>query len=208
MKDNLIMNHYKSLIENYLFDEYDILGFLIFVRELLDKSNCQFIREFCDLIAHRKRDQGIIRENIVNSINNSYAVNSKKKVKGYKGIAWETWLNEWKSLGEKINIDFLKDDKKVLKEITICIISLAQDTKYYDKDVIIGKVEPFIDCDKYLSLITTEGKSDSLMVCLMKCGPFKDLIDDSNGFIDFPLETRRENKKLCLYYNETKILEI
>ena len=87
-------------------------------------------------------------------------------------------------------------------------MSLAQDTKYYDKDVIIGKVEAFIDGGKNLSLVTTEGKSDSLMVCLMKCGPFNNIVDKNNGFFDYPLETKRENGKLCLYHNDEKILEI
>ena len=32
MKDNVILNHYKYILENYLFDEYDILGFLIYIR--------------------------------------------------------------------------------------------------------------------------------------------------------------------------------
>lgn len=71
MKNNIILEHYKKLFTNYMFDEYDILGFLIFIREQIDKSTCQFIQEFADLIAHRTRNQGIIRENIVRSINNS-----------------------------------------------------------------------------------------------------------------------------------------
>jgi len=208
MKDSLILNHYINLLNNYQFDEYDILGFLIFIREKINKGNCQFIQEFADLIAHRKRDQGIIRDNLVNSINNSYELNKKKEVKNYQGIKWEKWVNEWKILGNQIGIDFTKDNKKLLKEITICIISLAQDTKYYDKDVSIGKVEPFIDGGKNLALVTTEGTTNSLMVCLMKCGPFKDIVDNNHGFFDYPMETRRENRKLVLYYNGDKILEL
>lgn len=208
MKNQIIFNHYKYIIENGLFDEYDILGFLIFIREQIDNSTCQFIYEFCNLIAHRKRDQGIIRDNIVNAINNSYEVNSKKHVKNYNGIEWKTWVNEWKIVSEKLKIDILKDNKKILKEMTICIISLAQDTKYYDKDVCIGKVEAYIDGCKNLCLITTEGRSDSLMIGLMKCGPFKNIVDNDDGFINYSLETKRENNKLILYCNDVKILEI
>lgn len=111
-------------------------------------------------------------------------------------------------MSEKIGINFMQDNKKLIKEITICIISLAQDTKYKDKDVIIGRVEAFIDGSKNLCLVTTENRSDSLKVCLMQCGPFKDIIDENNGFLDYPLETKRENKKLCLYHNNKKKLEI
>lgn len=208
MKDNKILEHYKTLFENYLFDEYDILGFLIFIREQVDKKKCQFIHEFADLIAHRCRNKGIIKENILRSISNDYLCNKDGYVKEYNGIKWEIWVNEWKILGEHINFDFTKDNKKILKQITVCIISLAQDTKYYDKNVIIGKVKPCIDGKKYLCLITTEDKSNSKMVCLMKCGPFKDIIYENHGFFDYPLETKREDNNLCLYYNENKILEI
>ena len=208
MKDKKMLDHYKYLFDNYLFDEYDVLGFLIFIREQIDASICHFIQEFADLIAHRSRNQGIIRENIVKSINSNYSCNNKGNVIGYNGVKWDTWVNEWNRLGKQIDFDFSKDKKEILKQITICIISLAQDTKYYDKDVIIGKVEAFIDGGKNLSLVTTEGKSDSLMVCLMKCGQFNNIVDKNNGFFDYPLETKRENGKLCLYHNDEKILEI
>ena len=51
MKDKKILDHYKYLFDNYLFDEYDVLGFLIFIREQIDASTCHFIQEFADLIA-------------------------------------------------------------------------------------------------------------------------------------------------------------
>ncbi len=208
MKDKKILDHYKYLFDNYLFDEYDVLGFLIFIREQIDASTCHFIQEFADLIAHRTRNQGIIKENIVKSINSNYSCNNKGHVIGYNGVKWDTWVNEWNRLGKQIDFDFSKDKKQLLKQITICIISLAQDTKYYEKDVIIGKVEVFMDKDKNLLLVTTEGRSDSLMVCLMKCGPFNNIVDKEDGFFDYPLETKRENGKLCLYHNDEKILEI
>lgn len=208
MKDKKILDHYKHLFDNYLFDEYDVLGFLIFIREQIDPSTCQFIQEFADLIAHRSRNQGIIRENIVKSIGSNYSCNAKGHVIGYNGAKWDAWLNEWNRLGKQIDFDFSKDKEELLKQITICIISLAQDTKYYDKDVIIGKVESFIDGGKNLLLVTTEGKSDGLMVCLMKCGPFNNIVDKNDGFFNYPLETKRENEKLCLYHNDKKILEI
>lgn len=208
MKDKKILDHYKYLFDNYLFDEYDVLGFLIFIREQIDASTCHFIQEFADLIAHRSRNQGIIRENIIKSINSNYSCNNKGHVIGYNGVKWDTWVNEWNRLGRQIDFDFSKDKKKLLKQITICIISLAQDTKYYDKDVIIGKVETFINSNKCLSLETTERKWDSPKVCLMECGPFENIVAKDHGFFKYPLETKRENEKLCLYHNDEKILEI
>lgn len=206
-KEIIILHHYKEIIENRKFDEYDILGFLIFIREKIDKSKCKFIHEFCDLIAHRKRNKGVIKNNIVTAINNSYEVNTKKQLKNYQGIKWNSWVKEWNNVSKELDIDILKE-KKILKEITICIMSLAQDTKYYNKDVCIGKVEVFIDGCKNLCLITTEVKTDSLKVVLMKSGPFENIINDDNGFLNYPIETKRENDKLNLYCNGKKIVEV
>ena len=208
MKNDVILNHYKDLIENYMFDEYDILGFLIFIREKIDTSRCHFINEFCNLIAHRTRNEGKIKNNILNASKNSYACNKKRKIKGYNGIKWETWIKEWKIVGEQFKINFMKDNKKVLKEITICIISLAQDTEYFDNDVLIGKVEPFIDSAKKIALLTSENQEHSPLVCLMTCGPFKEIANEDKGFINNPLETKRINKALCLYCGDKLILTI
>ena len=47
LKANFIREHYKKLIENREFDEFDILGFLIFIRSFI-KPNKQYplIEEF------------------------------------------------------------------------------------------------------------------------------------------------------------------
>lgn len=58
LKAKFIMEHYKKLIENREFDEFDILGFLIFIRSFI-KPNKQYplIEEFADLVAHREREK-------------------------------------------------------------------------------------------------------------------------------------------------------
>ena len=93
-KERVILKHYKEIIENHLFDEYDILGFLIYIREKLDKGNFKFIPEFADLVAHRHRDKGIVMDNIREAIINDYQ-RENNKVKRYHGIKWKTWRKEW-----------------------------------------------------------------------------------------------------------------
>ena len=44
-KEQKILEHYKMLLENSLFDEYDILAFLIFLRRHLDKNRYQCVAE-------------------------------------------------------------------------------------------------------------------------------------------------------------------
>lgn len=70
LKEQIILNHYKTIIEKRAFDEYDILGFLIFIRAWV--TNDGVIREFCDLIAHRERNQGRVMRCIEGAIKNDY----------------------------------------------------------------------------------------------------------------------------------------
>ena len=58
-KAKKILEHYRKVIEDEDFDEYDILGFLIFIRSYLGE-NMNIIREFSDLVAHRERNKGIV----------------------------------------------------------------------------------------------------------------------------------------------------
>ncbi len=45
LKEQIILNHYKTIIEKRAFDEYDILGFLIFIRAYGQNQG----RLLCDL---------------------------------------------------------------------------------------------------------------------------------------------------------------
>ena len=204
-KSIVILKHYKNFIENRLFDEYDILGFLIFIRYLLCKKNHRFITEITDLIAHRERDRGIVVDNIGNAIKNNYK-EKNKKVQGYEGVQWEDILNEWFNLGKQFKINL---DESIIKEIMLCIFSLMQDTQYivYDnqsntkKCVAVGKIELIIS-GKELCLITTDqryldvyvagmrmGSTPSPNICLSKIGDFE--IVDERDFITEIVETER-----------------
>ena len=44
IKEKKMLQHYKNIIENRCFDEYDILGFLIFIRWHLG-NNQKYIRD-------------------------------------------------------------------------------------------------------------------------------------------------------------------
>ena len=57
-KERFMFEHYKKILEERLFDEYDILGFLIFIRRHISDSEYPYIRDFADLIAHRNRKRG------------------------------------------------------------------------------------------------------------------------------------------------------
>lgn len=123
-KAKVILQHYKNKIEEQLFDEYDILGFLIFVRSYIGLSaDFKTINEFSNLIAHRKRDRGRVMESIEVAIKNNYEVaKGTKKIKGYNGIHYNEWEKEWYKLGEKFDIKFyiFKERKVYIIRVRYC----------------------------------------------------------------------------------------
>lgn len=193
LKEQIILNHYKTIIEKRAFDEYDILGFLVFIRAWV--TNDGVIREFCDLIAHRERNQGRVMRCIEGAIKNDYeCIAGSKKVKGYHGIEWADWKNAWDSLGGSLGICF---SDKALQEMTLCIFSLAQGTKYRSGQY-AGTVCLFQASTGQISLTTTEGTPHSLFVCFMILEGISGQDRAFDGMIDQPVETFRENGILHL----------
>lgn len=202
-KEIEILNHFKSIIENREFDEYDILGFLIFIRDHI-KNDCHYIAEFGDLIAHRERDNGIVMNCISGAIENKYQTkNDGKTVIGYYGMRYETWVNEWKRFSAQYNFSL---DKTIIKEITICVFSLAQFSNYDDKNGHTGHIELFIGNDNSLGLITVGNEPGSLYICFAKCDniPFKKEL--SAGHFKEPIKTERVEGSLRIKYMDEYIL--
>ena len=96
LKAKFMLKNYKELIENRAFDEFDILGFLIFIRSFIYKnSKYKLIEEFADLVAHRERNQGIAMKCIANAIDNKYLCKANsKEIEGYNGIDEDEWKNQ------------------------------------------------------------------------------------------------------------------
>ena len=205
-KANFMMEHYKKLIENRDFDEFDILGFLIFIRSFI-KPNKQYplIEEFADLVAHRERKMGKVMECIKNAIANNYSyIANSKKIQGYCGINECDWKNEWTKLGSEFHILF---NEEILREITLCIFSLAQKTIYNDKNGHKGTIEfDAVSKSGEIALLTTEGKKDSLFVCFAKYGGY--IIDEKYDGVPIKeiVSTFRENGKLKLKDNFNNII--
>lgn len=196
-KEQRILCHYKKILECREFDEYDILGFLIFIRGHLDRcSTYTYIREFADLIAHRNRNKGIILECIKVCIENNYQTEKNNRtVVGYHGLDRDEWVRQWMQLGEKFDISI---DENMIREITLCIFSLAQHTQYDNHAGISGKVSLFQGNDRCLALATSSGTPDSLYVCFAKLEDIDFVRNFSAGYIEKPVETVRENGNLRL----------
>ena len=130
-KETLMLRHYSKLLDEFLFDEYDILGFLMLIRERIRKEKTYpCILEFSDLIAHYERDRGLVFDAIKTAIDNGYKTTDGKRIIDYKGIDETTWISEWDGLLTELNISV---NKRLLDEITICICSLANGSSYYNE---------------------------------------------------------------------------
>ena len=190
-----ILEHYKTLLENSLFDEYDILAFLIFLRRHLDKNRYPYLHDFADLIAHRGRDRGIAMDAIRGAIQNGYTlVQGQKKIEGYHGIDQKKWKQEWIGLASKFGFTI---NEKIIAEATMCIFSLAQFTTYSDGQY-QANMELFQSNDHCLLLTTTEGNLSSVYVCFAKYGPFQFTKEYPGRHITDPVEAVREGSVLRL----------
>ena len=195
IKEKVMLQHYEELFDKFLFDEYDILGFLMLIRRFV-RNKYDAIVEFADLIAHRKRDRGKVMESISVAIESNYETYNGKKIKGYHGIDEQQWAVEWEGLFNDLD---LKMNSRLLKEITICIFSLAQGSEYEDKT---GKHHGYLMLirgkNNTLSLSTTEGESNSLYICFSLLND----IEYNEKRTDFiymnPVETVRIEGKLRL----------
>ena len=198
-----IFEHYKYLIENRLFDEYDILGFLIFIRSYLKKKKYPLIYDYCDLIAHRMRNCGRTMESIEQAIQNNYeTLPNSKAVKGYTGITKEQWDEEWSRFGIEYKIHL---SLEAISEIVLCIFSLTQFTTY-TSDKGSGIITLWQEKGGSLSLNTAEGRPDSYYVCFSKYGPYEFLREHETEQINTVVETRRVGTVLQLYAGDTRII--
>lgn len=165
-KAKVILGHYKDKIENRTFDEYDIFGFLIFIRSYI--KGCKTIKEFANLVAHRNRDRGRVMSSIEAAIKNNYELKEEtKEVDGVNGIRYQDWEQEWIRLSEEFDIELTS---KIIYELTLCIFSIAQFTEYESKyQSYSGRIE-IIKSENAMQLLTTEGKTGSPFICFFSVG--------------------------------------
>lgn len=118
-------------------------------------------------------------------------------------MRYETWVNEWKRFANQYNFSI---DKNIIKEITLCVFSLAQFTKYNDKNGHTGHIELFMGEDNSLGLITVGNEPDSLYICFAKCDNVVFERKLFAGHFEEPIETERINGTLRIKYMNEYIL--
>ena len=189
-KERFMFEHYKKILEERLFDEYDILGFLIFIRRHISDSEYPYIRDFADLIAHRNRKRGKVMECIDAGIAHHHETLPGTNVaKGYFGMNYSDWEKEWFDLATEFQIAL---SAPIVIEITVCAFSLAQYTEYVgEKSGNKGKIELSQGSDNCLALASVASEKGSPYICFSKAGSFDYKKQYSFGLIDEPVEAVR-----------------
>ena len=194
-KEKLMLEHYRKVIESDLFDEYDILGFLIFIRRHIKGEKYELIAEFADLVAHRGRDRGIVMNAIQGAIDNDYKPEEgSTHIKGYHGIYYVDWKAKWVELGKEYKIKL--SDARIL-DITVCIFSLAQFTEYRNGKY-KGHIEIFQQNHNELFLATIEDGKGSPYINFAMCNSLVFVKEYLAGHISGSVETVRIDKILRL----------
>lgn len=191
-KETIMINHYKEILQNRKFDEYDFLGFLIVIRRHIEKE--EKYKSICDaahLIAHRERDRGIAFDAMSNAITNNYeTISGSNRIKDYEGIDFNIWKKEWKLLFEELGMILTNE---IILDITLCFFSLAQFTTHSNCELILVAGD-----NQELGLATTENTPDSLWIIFCHAGPYNIIEERIDLKFKNPVWTERDGTVLRL----------
>ena len=186
-KESQLIKNYKEKFTSNTFNEFDIYGFLILIRRHI-KNNSPLIGEFCDLVAHRVRDRGIIMNAICEMV-------EKRRKHNTVFIDNTQWQKEWKNLSKKFNLNLTQRN---IDEITMCIYSLASNTIYNNKNnnyyrkKHIGYVRLLIDVNNNIYIGITSGRKKSKFIAFAKYKCCINNIEQQNLIINNLLLIRDE----------------
>lgn len=202
------LKHYKYIIENRKFDEYDIMGFLMLIREHLNKKKNPIIYDIADGTAHRNRNKGELYDSMYNAALNNYLVNDDNHVEGYNGILENKWKQECLNLTKQFNI---KITPIISIELAVCMFSIIHRSKFetnrksFNKDINIKCSIEMVTDEDSLAILTSDDIKN-ITVCFMKIENIE--IIKKNEFIWNPVETYRKNGFLFLRSDDADILRV
>lgn len=186
----------KKVVERN-FDENDVYGFYIFIRNYLDKIQGKYpwIAEWADLIAHRPRNQGKVFWNIKNAEKNNYTVlEGTRIIKGYKGMAEGVLEKEFYRLFKKLGYEI---SKQIQKELVLCTFSIVNFSQYKigGSSKKIGQVRLW-QTKTGLALLTYAGGKDDTYIFLSNLTGDYIHTDFSAGRIEKPVKALRKQGEL------------
>jgi hypothetical protein len=144
-KEKALVKEIRSKIIRNKYDETDILGLLILLRE--HSSLGSATREFADFVAHREKSKGTIHNYLVDGIEKVHRVLNKQLDKqamdrplGFGSVYSSTDLKD--SLNHVLSmIGVANVDSYETNDILLCIMCLLQDVRIVQRNVVIGVLE-------------------------------------------------------------------
>lgn len=194
-KETMVLQYYDKMFIERHFDEFDMIGFFIFIRSFIDKGDYADIYTICDTVAHRERDNGPIHDGVCGVIENNYQTitQCKKELKGARGIKTNSWNRQWYRLAQKLDLHI---SDEVINDISLCVVSMLQDTRIIENGNIIADLQIIATADG-VGLGWTEGNKDSFYVWYFNCHLFR-ISNLCNGIIEKAVYTIREGDILRL----------
>ena len=197
-----MIRHYVGLFNNQTFDEYDVNGFLILIRNDRLKQNQPHIYDFANIVAHRIRSEGVAFRAMNAAKNNNFEKNSTGSVKGFCGVSYGVLVKEIKSLSKRYNF---MAEKQFCRDFILCLMSIAQDVicKKDEESQIICELKLVQGKDGVLAL-GAMGKDTS--ICYLLYTPkFNFENDYPAGLITDAVEAIRVDGKLERHFCESGI---
>lgn len=199
------LRHYLELFASRNFDEYDVYGFLILVRDNVSG----WLHDFSDLVAHRKREKGkiysVIEKTLLNLGQDGEIILEQdgKKVKWYKGIQNNALQNEIKNFAGRYGYNLTKD---ILNEIVLCIFSIAHLSEYYFDNLGFSRMRLTIASDNTLMLNTEINYNGDWKgtVGFAKL-EYNPIISKDEWWLNEPIEILREDGEIVVIYKGKRI---
>ena len=125
-KEKQLVDYYYNKFSERSFDEKDLYGFLMVVREL--PNDIKVINELTDFIVHREKSTGYVKdylEECKDIINNLGKEKIRRKIENI--FSFKEIRNGFNALFQQLGFEKLPLD--IINDFIICIISLLQSVK-------------------------------------------------------------------------------
>lgn len=193
-----IIKHYVELFNNHMFDEYDVAGFLIIIRNDNLRAKQPYIYDFANIVAHRTRTEGVAFNAMKKAIDNKFAINLKGRVIGFCGPSYASLKKEIESLADKYGYIC---DEEFCKEFILCLMSIGQDVMCEEDGKMICELKLSQGLNNKLSL---DAMGEDASVCYSLYNPKYNFENEySAGLITEAVEAIRDNGKLELHFCES-----
>ncbi len=196
-KRNGILKHYVKRFNTMLFDEYDVMGFLILIRNQELKEYSPVLYDFSNIVAHRDRTKGIVFNAMNSAFKYGYKLNLKGKVTGFTSPSIQSVISEIKQIADQYMITATKD---FIMEFILCLMSIGQHVVCEENQRFLCKLELMQGADNTLALIAMGSEAS---VCYLHYNYKVDFKQTySAGWIRDAIEMIRVNGKLEAHFCE------